>query len=187
MRMNETTKEILVALATAGAIMVAASSPYFLLNVTKVYLKRKKLPAHKEKMRKISQAFSSLKRNRLIVLREKNGDFLVQLTEKGKRKVDKIQFEKMEIKKPKIWDKKWRVVIFDIPDKKKKVAREALREKLKHLDFYPLQKSVWVHCYPCEREIQFLAELFHITPYINIIVGEKIYDDVKLKAHFNLL
>jgi len=185
--MNETTKEVLISLATGGMIMVAATSPYFLMNVAKVYLKSRKLRSKKEHARKIAKAFDSLRRNDLVILKEENGEFVVQLTEKGKKRIAKIQFENMEIKKPKIWDKKWRVVIFDIPDKKKKGAREALREKLKHLNFYPLQKSVWVHCYPCEEEIQFLAELFHITPYVNIIIGEKIHNNIKLKAHFNLL
>lgn len=185
--MNETTKEVLITLFTAGALMVAATSPYFLINCAKVYFRARKQQVKKEEMRKVAKAFDSLRRNNLIILKEENGKFIVQLTEKGKRRVEKIQFENLTIKKPKIWDKRWRVVVFDIPEKNKKIARDALREKLKHLDFYQLQKSVWVHCYPCEKEIQFLAELFNITPYVNIIIGEKIYNDVKLKIHFNLL
>ena len=92
----------------------------------------------------------------------------------------------MKIEKPKIWDGKWRIVIFDIP-KHKKRARDALREKLKELGFYPFQKSVWVFPYPCEKEIQFLVELFDIWPYVNLIVAENISNDIKLRKHFKLL
>ena len=41
------------------------------------------------------------------------------------------------------WDGKWRVVIFDIPEVNKRI-RQALRETLKVLGFWPLQKSVWI-------------------------------------------
>lgn len=98
-----------------------------------------------------------------------------------------IQLDDMEIEKPAHWDKKWRVVIFDIPDKFKRRARDALREKLKKLGFCQLQKSVWVIPYPCQKEIQLLCELFNITPFVNIITAESIYNDIKLRKYFKLL
>ena len=159
---KETTKDILLCLFTAGAIMVAATSPFFLINVAreikrnKKYIKkeiRKKLDE-----RKIAKALERLKRNRVIILSEKYGKFKVELTEKGKRKVKEIQLEDMRTEKPDIWDKKWRIIIFDIPEKYKRRARDALREKLQKMKFYPLQKSVWVCPYSCEKEIQFLCE-----------------------------
>jgi DNA-binding transcriptional regulator PaaX len=48
--------------------------------------------------------------------------------------------EEVKLKKPEKWDKKWRIVIFDIPNKKKP-ARNTLTEKLKKLGFYHLQKA----------------------------------------------
>ncbi|MBI4008672.1 transcriptional regulator PaaX, partial [Candidatus Roizmanbacteria bacterium] len=41
------------------------------------------------------------------------------------------------------WDGKWRIVIFDIPEVNKRI-RQVLRETLKVLEFWPLQKSVWI-------------------------------------------
>lgn len=168
-----------------GGIMIAAASPYFLTNLAKAYLKNKDY--RKYDKRKIAQAFSYLKRNRLIVLGEEQNKINVELTEDGKRKVRRYQFEELEIAKPERWDKKWRIVIFDIPEKRKKTAREALRGKLKKLNFFQLQESVWAYPYPCESEIQLAAEIFGVTPFINIIVAEKILNDVKARAHFDLL
>jgi len=181
------TKDILLYLAITGAVLIAATSPYFLLNLARFIIRNRKYIKKKLDERKIARALERLRKNRLIIITEKDGKFKVELTEKGKRKVKEIQFENMKIEKPKVWDGKWRVVIFDIPEKYKKRARDALREKLKALGFYPLQKSVWVIPYPCEKEIQFLCELFDITPYVNIIITENIYNDVKLKKHFGLL
>jgi DNA-binding transcriptional regulator PaaX len=184
---NEITKEVLLYLATAGAILIAATSPYFLLNISKAIIKNRKYIQKKLDAKKLAKMIDRLRRNRLIILSEEDGKFKIELTQKGKRVVKKIQFEKMKIEKPVIWDGKWRVIIFDIPDKHRKRARDALRERLKVLNFYPLQKSVWVHPYPCQQEIQFLSELFDITPFINILIAENIYNDIKLRKHFKLL
>ena len=190
MRNRELTKTILLSLATAGMIAVAATSPYFLINIAREikrnrkYIQKKLRNQFKE--RNIAKALKRLKENRLIILTEKDGKFKIELTEKGKRKVKEIQFLNMKVEKPEAWDKKWRIVIFDIPDKYKKRARDALREKLKELEFYQLQKSVWVHPYPCEKEIQFLCELFDITPFVNIIEANNVYNDIKLKKYFGL-
>lgn len=178
-------RTILEGLFLTGAIAIAATSPYFLLNIAKVCLKNKKYKNYNK--RKIAQAFSYLKRSRFIVLKEENGKIHVELSGGGKRKIKQYQFNELKIAKPKKWDGKWRIVIFDIPDKKKKVAREALREKLKKLNFFQLQKSVWVHPFPCEEEIRLIAEIFRVTSFINFIVAEKISDNIKAKSHFNLL
>lgn len=172
-------------LLLTGAIAIAATSPYFLINIAKAYSRNKKYKNYDK--RKIAQTFSRLKRNRLIILKEEGDKVTVELTEKGKRKIKQYQFDELKIAKPKNWDGKWRIVIFDIPEKKKKVAREALREKLKKLNFFQLQKSVWVHPFPCENEIQLVAEIFEVTPFINIIIADKISNDIKTKTHFNLL
>lgn len=169
----------------SGAIIIAATSPYFLINLANAYLRNKKYK--NQNKRKIAQAFSYLKRNGLIVLRDDGDKITAELTENGKRKVKQYEFNDLKIAKPKNWDQKWRIVIFDIPEKRKKTAREALRNKLKNLNFFQLQESVWVHPYPCENEIQLAAEIFGVTPFINIIIADKILNDVRAKTHFGLL
>ena len=185
-RYGELAKNILLGLMMTGAIAVAATSPYFLVNMLKQISRNRKYLAKEFEKRKIKNAFNKLKENRLIILEEDNGKFTVELTEQGKRKVKELQIDDLTIEKPKVWDKKWRIVIFDIPNKNTR-GRNALRDKIRKLKFYLLQKSVWVHPYPCEKEIQFLAELFNIYPYVNIVVAESIDNDVKLKKYFDLL
>jgi len=183
---SKLSKDVLLFLFNIGIVSIAATSPYFLLNIAKGILRNRKYFKNKYNEKEVAKMIDKLKRSRLIILSEKNGKFKVELTEKGKRKVKEIQFENMTVEKPKSWDKKWRIIIFDIPDKYKKRARDALRDKLKQLGFYQLQKSVWVHPFPCEKEIQFLCELFGITPFVNIVIAEKIYDDNKLRKYFKL-
>ncbi|TSC95067.1 MAG: Repressor in ring oxydation complex/phenylacetic acid degradation pathway related protein (PaaX) [Parcubacteria group bacterium Licking1014_1] len=181
------TKEIIFMLALAGIIVVASTSPYFLINIARAIIKNKKYSKNKNNEQKIVRSLRKLRDSHIVIIKEKSdGKFMVELTERGRKKVEEIQFENMEIKRPKVWDGKWRIIAFDIPEKQKKRARDALREKLQKLNFYQMQKSVWVCPYPCEKEIQFLCELFNINPFVNIITANKIQDDIKLKKHFKL-
>jgi len=141
----------------------------------------------REDRKKFSQALWRLKKSRLIILKQKGeSKFVVELTEKGRRRIKEFQLADLEIPIPKKWDGNWRIVIFDIPNKKN-AGREALRLKIKGLGFYQLQKSVWVIPYACEKEIEFLVELFHLYPYVNLIEAVAIKNDAKLRRHFNLL
>ena len=139
-----------------------------------------------EQRRKLSQVFWNLKKNRLVIIKQRaDGTFVAELTEKGKRKVKEFHFVDLKIPIPKKWDGKWRIIIFDIPNKRT-AGREALRNKLKALDFSQLQKSVWVFPYPCEAEIEFIVELFKLFPYVQIIEATYIKNDVALRKYYRL-
>lgn len=180
-------KDILFILAATGIITIAATSPFFLINLAKFFIKNKKYLKKEYDKDKVVAAFERLKRNRLIILKETDGKFTVELTKNGRRRVEEIKFDDMAIKIPLVWDGKWRIIIFDIPEKQGKRARNALREKLQKLGFYQLQKSVWALPYPCEKEIHFLCELFNINRFVNIITADKIYNDIIVKKYFKLL
>ncbi|MBI2644097.1 MAG: hypothetical protein HYW95_01150 [Candidatus Wildermuthbacteria bacterium] len=181
------TRTVLLSLAAAGVLTVAFMVPNFSASVLRHFVKGENFYRKKEGRKKLASAFYRLKKSRLIILKEQDdGKFTVELSEKGKRKVREIQLQTLFVAKPSRWDGIWRVVIFDIPDKKK-IAREALRERMKRWNFYQLQKSVWVCPWPCEKEIEFIVELFQIYPFVNVIKAKVIKDDVKLRAYFNLL
>ncbi len=183
-RYNTITKEILLTIALVGMVVVASTSPYFLINIARAIIKNKKYKNSKAVEQKIVASLRKLRKNKIIILEEKeDGNFTIELTNKGKRKVEEINIDKLEIIKQKIWDKKWRIVAFDIPERKKR-GRDALRQKLQGLNFYQLQKSVFVCPYPCDKEILFLSEFFDIGNFVNIITADKIYDDIRLKKHF---
>ena len=98
----------------------------------------------------------------------------------------KFKLDDIKIKKPKKWDKQWRIVIFDIPNKFKK-AREAIRKKLKELGFIKLQESVFVFPYECENEINFIVEVFQIRPFIRFIRANSVSNEEQLMINFGLL
>jgi len=73
------------------------------------------------------------------------------------------------------WDKKWRVVIFDIPRELNR-ERNRFRYRLKTIGFYMMQESVFVFPYPCETELAPYCKSLKIGDYVNIIVAESIGD-----------
>lgn len=184
-RYGEIAKQILITVGVAGVVVLAAAAPG-VLYAAKLFEKDKGWFPKKDRTQRTTQAIRRLQRNHLLAVKEKRGKFVVELTKEGKQKFKEIQFERLQITKPAHWDKKWRIVIFDIPDKSFKRARDVLRGKLKKWEFYPLQKSVWVCPWPCENEIQLVAELYGIAPYVNVVVAEKILDDLSIRKHFDV-
>lgn len=87
--------------------------------------------------------------------------------------------------KEKNGDGKWRLVVFDIPEKIRE-GRRALREKIRELGFHELQKSVWIFPYECKNEIDFIVEFFNLRKYVRFGILESIDNELHLKKIFNL-
>lgn len=165
------TKFVLMGLAVGAVAFGGAMLP----GVLKILSEFNKLGKNEEKYNKkeIENAVQNLRRQKFIeIMSNYNGKTKIKLTNKGKERLVEISFDTLEIKKPKKWDGKWRMIIFDIPDRFK-LAREALREKIRELGLCQLQKSVWIHPFECEDEILFIAETFEIERYVEIITVEK--------------
>ncbi|MDP3764181.1 MAG: hypothetical protein Q8Q95_01005 [bacterium] len=135
----------------------------------------------------LEKAIFNLYRSKLIREQENpDGSLTMILTDKGKRKAITFNVDNMEINRPKVWDKKWRLVLFDIPEKHKP-AREALRETLKRLGFYEYQKSVLVQPYECQSEIDFVVEYFEIRPWVRLITASTLDNELHLRKIFGLI
>lgn len=135
----------------------------------------------------LSRAIRSLYQSQLVSER-KNPDnsYTLVLTKEGRQRALTFKIDEMSIKSPKQWDRKWRVVMFDIPESRKKV-RDAIRYHLKQLSFRELQKSVFVQPYPCDDEIDFLTEFYQVRPHVRKLVVDKIDNELHLKKKFRLL
>lgn len=120
---------------------------------------------------------SSIRRLVAQSMVEKKGN-LLKLTEKGKKVVNCI-LEKRKILE-KRWDGKYRLVIFDIPESKRKI-RDWFREELYLLNYIQLQKSVFISKYPLTPDIISDVRKFRIHDDINYLLVDKIYDERKLK------
>ena len=182
------TKIILQGIFMAGAIAVASTSPYF---GTKILPAIMKYARYRKKQKEIEaqrfyNAFYKLRRQGLIKMEYIGKQLYISLTSEGKKKVGKYQINDLKIKRPLRWDKKWRILIFDI-NEKNKITREALRGKFKQLGLYPLQKSVWVCPYDFFREMDTLRSFFGLKKEeMKIITASEIEEDKNIRTFFNL-
>lgn len=190
MKRNNSGKKILKGLLIAGAIYVAASSPYFALhlarNLRQALQRRRHLKPKEANNSPFNNAFYYLLRKGYLSIQRRNKQIYISLTKEGRKKAGKYLIDDLEIKKPKTWDGKWRVVIFDIPNLTN-IKRAALRGKLKELAFYKLQRSIWVIPYECKKEIDLLKGFFGLNSReLNLITGRIEKDDF-LRRHFKIL
>lgn len=178
---SKVSRDILAILAVAGIITIAATSPFFIINIIKGLTKLKKYPN-----KKIYDTFYRLREEGLISFYEKNNQIYISLTEKGKKKAGWMKIDDLEIKKPKKWDGKWRILSFDI-EEKKRIYREALRGKLIQLGFKLYQKSAWIIPYDCRKEISILKSFFGLNDKeVKLITAEDVGDDKEFRKFYSL-
>lgn len=174
-------KIILLTIAGIGILSMAIVAPNALqaLNIIPGMKKRRYYPSY------INSVILRLNRQGFIKFQNKNGKKCVTLTEKGQLLIKQYEFQEKKIRRPKKWDKKWHVVIFDIKEYRRGV-RDKLRMTLSNLGFIRLQNSVWVFPYECEEIIIMLKADFKIGKDVLYMTVDKIENDKWLKKEFSL-
>ncbi len=109
----------------------------------------------------------------------------IELTRAGKKVRSRAALDAIRIEPQKTWDRKWRIVIFDIPNHLKS-RRDGFAGALKRIGFRPYQKSVFICPFPCEEELQAIAGYFGVTEYIDIVVAEKVSRSKSLQTVYRL-
>ena len=174
-------KEILIGIGILGLItVIGAMAPGIFGALNKSRFTKRKYN------RKFNDALYYLKKRELLTTNEnRDGSIKVELSENGKKKVMIYNLDKLKIKPMEKWDGKWRFVMFDIPNKYKEKSN-IFREKLKELGLYQFQKSVWVYPYSLENEIELIAKLFEVKPFVKLGEMINLEDEYKLKKKYKL-
>ncbi|MEK7500526.1 MAG: hypothetical protein AAB642_00155 [Patescibacteria group bacterium] len=135
----------------------------------------------------LRRAIKSLYESKLVNERDNpDGTLTIVLTNKGKEKALTYNIDTMTIAQPKRWDGQWRLVLFDIPERRRE-ARDALRSTLRRLGFYEYQKSAFIYPYQCQEEMDYIIEFFRIRPYVRLITARKLDNELHLKDIFGLM
>ena len=174
------TKDILRILAAVGTVGLVLAFPPALTGVAALM----KLGGGSYRPWGMRRTLKRLKKQRYVSIQEgTDGSVTVTITKQGMVRALTYQLETLNIQKPKTWDERWRVVIFDVPEKYKEL-RDTFRMRLRQMGLTQLQESVYVSPYPCFHEIEFLRELYGIAVTVRYLTVEKIEDDDFLRTHF---
>lgn len=162
------TKDLLIILAAGGFVSLALIAPPLAGMIGKEIKWRERT--------KFNQRLERLKKRKLINITYHHDGTKVEITQDGRKKALEYKFEEMKIKKPSRWDGKWRIVIFDVAENKRK-QRDRLREKLKEIGFITLNESVLIYPYPCQDEVEFVRQVFGVGAEVTYLTTERFEND----------
>jgi len=133
----------------------------------------------------LKRTLKRLEKQKLVEIEDQEEIQVVKITDRGRRRILKYALEELAIKKPRAWDKKWRLISYDIP-RRLDWRRNIFRDYLRAWKFYPLHESVFLHAYPCEKEIEFLREYLGIGEYVRIFTVLEIENDKVFRDYFGV-
>lgn len=169
---------VLATIKVAGLLAVAVLAP----NCVQLI---RYLPGHKKYYRKkyLEQTAEKLNRRGLIRWVNKDGKKFAALTPEGERMLARHQLSDLKKQNSKKWDGRWRLIIFDIKEFKRKI-RDSLRTELSNFGLVRLQNSVWVFPHECEEFVFLLKTAFGLGREVLHITAHRIENDQKLRQHF---
>lgn len=174
-RRTKINNAIFTTVAVAGIISLAAIAPKAVEILGRSnYLRQRLFQTHKRVERLIAEGY---------LTRDQEGR--VSLTEKGESFAALMQEGELVLKKPRRWDEKWRLLMFDIPERRKS-TREKIRRILAGLGFVCLQGSVWVYPYDCEDVMTLLKIDARVGKEVLYVIADHIEHDKHLRVHFGL-
>ncbi|MBI5003701.1 hypothetical protein HZC00_01255 [Candidatus Kaiserbacteria bacterium] len=171
-------RALLSAVAFAGLLALAAVPSNLPLALARLGM----LPTGPKDAGTVNRA-----RNRLIKkgLLTRTKDGFLRLTPAGTRAMRTIELQDSLLKNSRRWDGRWRVLIFDIPEKYRR-TREKLRMTILSVGFVGLQGSVWVFPHDCEDFVALLKADLHIGNNLLYMIVDEMEADGPLRKHFGL-
>ena len=120
------------------------------------------------KISELAQALKRLRKQGLVELIS-DEELNIRLTDEGR---DRALWTKMKTNSEK-WDGKWRLVIWDIPEKRR-LARDLLRFKLKQLGFTKWQQSVWASKINCTNVLRDFIRKTGIEDWVMVVESDNV-------------
>lgn len=177
MERGEVAKAVLAGIGLAGIVAVGVTCPGLFALVPKGFRRR-------YSRRSFSQAARRLEGEYYSAIKQGNRWRFV-LTKKGRTLLDAYSIGQTFIKKSTKWDGKWRILIFDIPERQR-YKRDGVRRLLLRLGFHRLQDSVWAYPYESRQVLDLLRINHQVIREALYLVVESLDGDRWLRRHFGL-
>jgi phenylacetic acid degradation operon negative regulatory protein len=176
---NNRKEIILKVLLGVGFLTTAIVAP----NAVQLY--KYFIPKNNRDRWEIKKSLTRLEKTGFVKKRITNGEEYYSLTLLGSKRAKRYELDSIKIKKQEKWDGLWRLVMFDVPEKKM-MARRGINLVLKKLGCVQYQKSVFITPFPCEKEIDFVGECFESREYIRVITARDVEGIEQIKKVFKV-
>ncbi|OGK55437.1 hypothetical protein A3H78_01085 [Candidatus Roizmanbacteria bacterium RIFCSPLOWO2_02_FULL_36_11] len=133
----------------------------------------------------LKRTIHRLEKQKLITIEERDGKQIVKITDSGATRILKASLSKITVEKPKKWDGTWWLISYDLPEKLSNY-RHLIRRFFLSWGFYPLHKSVYLHAYPCTREVEMLREYYGLGEHIRIFTVSQIENAKPFRDFFGI-
>jgi len=180
-RNNHIQQSVLAIIGTTGLLTVAMLAPNIFQAFPRIIGKKRYKLAF--------QARTAVQR---LVIKghvqwvERNGKKYLEITEGGRRAMDlSIARATRPVRKKRRWDRRYCMVIFDIPERRRGV-RERLRLLMNEFGFLRLQDSIWISPYDCEELVALVKAELKVGKDVLYVIADSIENDAWIKEHFDL-
>jgi len=129
----------------------------------------------------LRKEFSLLKKEGLITFRLRYHKPHPILTTKGKLEIK----TRLAFKKFGVWDGKWRVVLFDLPQDDRKY-RLQLVDELTGIGFAPLSRGAYISPYALLNIIEKKANYWGVRQHLSLMTVEKIHEEKNMADHWQI-
>ncbi|MDP3245303.1 MAG: hypothetical protein Q8M83_06665 [bacterium] len=134
---------------------------------------------------RLRQEVNRFKKRGWIEEAEKQGKKFLKLTRKGKLEALHKKLRTIKQSPKNGWDGKWRLAIFDIPEKGRR-ERDAIRRVLKSVGFFQFQKSAYIYPYEIPGEVIAYLKDSNLIQFIRFARIDKLDDAEDIKKYFKL-
>lgn len=175
---TDITRDVLKFLADLAKTAQQSNLP-LTYKVTRDLLAGMFTPAHSKS--EVTKTISRLKVRGYI----EEDDTGIRLTAKGIERAQTYELEHLVIARVEPWDGKWRLIIWDIPEKQRTV-RDQLRYLFSKLGLYQLKRSMWVTPFPCREQVEYLKSALDLETKLTFVEATYLDGGAELRRRFNV-
>lgn len=134
----------------------------------------------RERERELRRVIYNLKAQGYLAGEYEHG---LQLTEKAKKRLARLDEGELAVKPQKQWDKRWRIILYDIPEEHKS-ARNSLNFRLRAIGCFQLQKSTWITPFPCRDIVAAACASYDIDSFVTYFEAVNLDNEAPLITRF---
>ena len=154
--------EIILFTAISSALAAGVFAPNIFIALDKPLRKLYKHLDDNERKRQLQKTIRYMRQRGMLAGSYEHG---LQLTDKARKRLARIELEKIEVAIAENWDGLWRIVMYDIPESQR-ADRIAFTSHLRQKGFFLLQQSAWINPFPCRELVEALTTHYTVDKYV---------------------